>query len=90
MHSLLKIILRRLGWALVVLLGLSVIIFSLMRIIPGDTARLALGHTVPEEIVEQYRERMHYNEPLAIQYYYWIASVVKGDFGKYTITNRPV
>ena len=90
MPSLLKIILRRLGWALVVLLGLSVIIFSLMRIIPGDPARLALGPTVPEEIVEQYRERMHYNELLPIQYYYWIAGVVKGDFGKSTITNRPV
>jgi peptide/nickel transport system permease protein len=90
MPSLLTIILRRLGWALVVLLGLSVIIFSLMRIIPGDPARLALGPTVPEEIVEQYRERMHYNEPLPIQYYYWIAGVVKGDFGKSTITNRPV
>lgn len=90
MPSLLMIILRRLGWALVVLLGLSMIIFSLMRIIPGDPARLALGPTVPEEIVEQYRERMHYNEPLPMQYYYWIAGVVKGDFGMSTITNRPV
>jgi peptide/nickel transport system permease protein len=83
-------ILKRLGWALVVLFGLSVIIFSLMRIIPGDPARLALGPTVPEEIVEQYRERMHYNDPLPMQYYYWITGVVKGDLGVSTVTHRAV
>jgi len=83
-------ILKRLGWALVVLFGLSMIIFSLMRVMPGDPARLALGPTVPEEIVEQYREKMHYNEPLPIQYFYWISGVVKGDLGTSTITNRPV
>ena len=83
-------ILKRLGWALVVLFGLSVIIFSLMRIIPGDPARLALGPTVPEEIVEQYRERMHYNDPLPMQYYYWISGVVKGDLGASTVTHRSV
>ncbi len=83
-------ILKRLGWALIVLIGLSIIIFSLMRIIPGDPARLALGPTVPEEIVERYRERMHYNDPLPTQYYYWITGVMKGDFGVSTVTNRSV
>ena len=90
MSTLFTIIVKRLGWALLVLVGLSVIIFSLMRIIPGDPARLALGPTVPEEIVEQYRERMHYNDPLPIQYYYWISGVLKGDFGVSTVTHRPV
>lgn len=90
MSTILKIVPKRLGWALVVLIGLSIIIFSLMRIMPGDPARLALGPTAPEEIVEQFRERMHYNEPLPMQYYYWITGVIKGDFGKSTITNRPV
>ncbi len=90
MSKLYVTILKRLGWALVVLIGLSVIIFSLMRIIPGDPARLALGPTVPEEIVERYRERMHYNDPLPTQYYYWITGVIKGDFGVSTVTNRSV
>ena len=54
MAALYKTILKRLTWALIVLFGLSIIIFSLMRVIPGDPARLALGPTVPEEIVEQY------------------------------------
>ena len=61
MPSFLVTVLKRLGWALVVLIGLSALLFSLMRIIPGDPARLALGTTAPEDVVERYRERMHYN-----------------------------
>ncbi len=90
MSGLYTTILNRFTWALIVLFGLSIIIFSLMRVIPGDPARLALGPTVPEEIVEQYRERMHYNKPLPTQYYYWITGVIKGDFGRSTITQRNV
>ncbi len=90
MSTLYTTIFKRLGWALVVLFGLSIIIFSLMRVIPGDPARLALGPTVPEEIVEQYRERHHYNKPLPTQYYYWLSGVVKGDFGTSSVTHRSV
>lgn len=61
-----------------------------MRIIPGDPARLALGPTVPEEVVEEYRERMHYNDPLPMQYYYWMSGVLKGDLGVSTVTHRSV
>ncbi len=90
MPALYTTILKRLGWSVVVLFGLSIIIFSLMRIIPGDPARLALGPTAPEEVVEQYRERMHFNKPLPTQYYYWMSGVVKGELGRSTITQRDV
>ena len=62
--SLLKSILKRLLSSLVVLLGLTIIIFVLMRIVPGDPARLALGANVSEEVLENYREVNHLNEPL--------------------------
>jgi peptide/nickel transport system permease protein len=88
--SLLTTVLKRLGWALVVLVGLSMLIFSLMRVIPGDPARLALGPTAPEEVVERYRARMHYNDPLPMQYYWWLSDVVRGDFGMSTVTRREV
>jgi peptide/nickel transport system permease protein len=83
-------VLKRLGWASVVLVGLSILIFSLVRIIPGDPARLALGPTAPEEVVERYRDRMHYNEPLPVQYYFWLRDVLHGDFGQSTVTKRGV
>ncbi|MCB6551528.1 hypothetical protein LI209_22340, partial [Parabacteroides distasonis] len=49
--SLLKSILKRLASSIVVLLGLTIIIFILMRIVPGDPARLALGANVSEEVL---------------------------------------
>jgi peptide/nickel transport system permease protein len=88
--SLFTTVLKRLGWAIVVLIGLSILIFFLMRIIPGDPARLALGPSAPEEVVEQYRVRMHYREPLPVQYYFWFRDVAKGDLGISTVTKRPV
>lgn len=57
--SLFKSILKRLLSALVVLIGLTIIIFILMRIVPGDQARLALGANASEETVEAYRESHH-------------------------------
>ncbi|MEL7567550.1 MAG: ABC transporter permease [Dehalobacterium sp.] len=88
--TLIKSIFKRLCWAVVVLLGLSIVIFALLRIIPGDPARMALGPRATEDIVEQYREVHHLNDPLPIQYAYWIEGVVQGDFGTSTVTMRPV
>ncbi len=53
--ALLKSILKRLASSIVVLLGLTVIIFILMKVVPGDPARLALGPNVSEEALEHYR-----------------------------------
>lgn len=90
MSSIFKSIISRLLWAIVVLLGLSVMIFALLRIIPGDPARMALGETASEEAVERYREEMHYNDPLPVQYVYWLKGVLHGDFGKSVVTKRSV
>jgi len=57
---------------------------------PGDPARVALGALVPEEIVQRYREWMHYDEPLHVQYYYWIRSAIQGTFGESLVTRRNV
>ncbi len=85
-----KTTVKRLFQALLVLVGLSIIIFALMRIIPGDPARLALGPSAPEEVVEAYREKMHYNDPYIKQYFYWLQGVLRGDFGMSTVTQRSV
>ena len=86
----LKTTIKRLLQALLVLIGLSIMIFTLMRIIPGDPARLALGPSAPEEVVEAYREKMHYNDPYIKQYFYWLQGVLKGDFGMSNVTQRNV
>jgi len=73
-----------------VLLGLSVLVFLLARVMPGDPARLALGQRAPEDVVERFRETMHLNDPLPVQYFYWLKGFVQGDFGISFITRRPV
>lgn len=88
--DLLKSIVNRLLWVLVVLFGLSILIFCLLRVMPGDPARMALGPSAPEDVVARYREVNHLNDPLPVQYAYWLKGVVQGDFGTSTVTRRPV
>ena len=84
-----KIIKRLLSYVLV-LFGLSVLIFVLVRIMPGDTARIALGARAPEYAVEALREEMHLKDPYPVQYVYWLRDMLRGDFGDSIITKRPV
>lgn len=73
-----------------VLLGLSVLIFVIGRVVPGDPARLALGPRTPEEVVQNLREEMNLDKPIHQQYVLWLKGVTRGDLGNSLITRRPV
>jgi len=81
---------RRVVHSIFVLLGLSVVIFIISRIMPGDPARMALGPRAPQWAVDNLREQMHLNDPLYTQYYYWLRDALHGDFGMSLRTKRPV
>jgi peptide/nickel transport system permease protein len=81
---------RRLLYAILVLLGLSVVIFVIARIMPGDPARMAVGMQAPQWVVDRLREQMHLTKPLPEQYYYWLRDALHGDFGLSLVTQRPV
>lgn len=72
------------------MLGLSIVIFVIARIMPGDPARMAVGGRAPQWVVDRLRDQMHLNDPLAVQYGYWLADAVHGDFGLSLVTQRPV
>ena len=59
----------------------SVIIFVLLRAVPGDPARIALGVTASEEDVAALAEQLGTNRPLTVQYVDWMQSLLTGDFG---------
>ena len=80
----------RLASTLLVLVGVSMLIFFIARIIPGDPARVALGARATVEQVEQMRESLHLNEPIAVQYFYFMRNLFQGDLGISLYTNRPV
>jgi len=72
------------------LIGISVLIFLLIRVMPGDPARLALGTQATQDMVEDLRQRMHLNEPLHKQYYYWAKGLLQGDLGRSLYSYRNV
>src|SRR2546430_10400989 len=72
---------RRLALAIPLLLGMSVLVFGLMRFVPGDPAVVVLGYKATPEGVRALREAFHLDEPLPAQYARWLAGLVRGDFG---------
>jgi len=83
-------ILNRALHSIFVLLGLSVVIFTISRVMPGDPARMAVGSRAPQWVVDNIREQMHLNDPLPVQYFYWLTDALHGDFGISLVTRRDV
>lgn len=83
-------LLRRLGWSLLVLVGLSIVIFTIARVVPGDPARMALGPTASSQQVEALRENLGLNKPLPEQYFRFISGLAQGDLGRSLLTERSV
>lgn len=81
---------RRILHLIPVFLGLSVLIFIVSRVIPGDPVRLALGTEATEEAVQQLRKQTGLDRPLVVQYLTYMAGVLRGDFGYSLRTHRNV
>ncbi len=83
-------ILKRLVSAIPVLFGLSVIVFLIMALIPGDPATAILGSYATPENVERINRELGLDKTLLEQYGIWISNLLQGDFGRSYILNRPV
>ena len=83
-------LLKRLLLSIFVIFGLSIVIFIIARVVPGDPSRMALGPRAPEEVVQRLRQEMYLDKPLPEQYFYWIRGVLSGDFGRSLVTKRAV
>ena len=85
-----KFICKRLLLGIFVLLGTSILIFTIARIVPGDVPTIALGSRASEAAKEALREELYLNDAFPIQYAKWLSDVLHGDFGNSFITKRPV
>ncbi len=90
MREYVKYFVKRIGFSIFVLIGLSIVIFFISRVVPGDPARISLGPNATEEAVQQLRTKMHLDDPLLLQYVYWMEGAVQGDFGDSLMTKRSV
>lgn len=80
----------RLGSALLVLLVLTVVVFTLTRIIPSDPAVVYAGPKAPPAELERIRERLGFDRPLPVQYLSYLGGLLTGDWGDSLSTRRPV
>lgn len=83
-------VLRRIALLIITLFGLSIVIFVVSHIAPGDPARLAAGPFATEEMVEHLKEQFGLNKPLPQQYGIFLAQLLRGDLGRSIRTRRPV
>jgi len=73
-----------------VLLGISVVTFVLIRMIPGDPARILLGVRATQEAINAIHRQFGLDQPIYIQFVYFLANLVQGEFGRSIIYRAPV
>ena len=83
-------ILKRLVSAIPVLFGITVIVFLIMAMIPGDPALAILGSYATPENVEKLNRDLGLDQPLVARYFIWLGNMLTGDFGRSFSLNRPV
>ncbi|MFB2881629.1 ABC transporter permease [Floridanema aerugineum] len=85
-----KYILKRLFSLLPVLIGITLLVFTLLHLIPGDPAVVLLGERATPEQIESLRQQLGLNQPLPIQYFNFLFNVIRFDFGKSIISGIPI
>jgi len=85
-----RYILKRLLLLVPVLLGISIIVFLIMELIPGDAAQAILGSFATPENLERVRSELGLDKPLVQRYFIWLGNILQGDFGRSYSLDRPV
>jgi peptide/nickel transport system permease protein len=85
-----RYVLRRTAQAAVALLGVSIVVFALIHLVPGDPVRTALGTRFDQELYEALIARAGLDQPLLVQYWNWLTSALTGDLGVSFRTGQPV
>lgn len=85
-----RYVIKRILSMIPTLLLTSILVFLIIRLIPGDPAVATLGEMATEEKLIEIREQMGLNEPIYKQYWIWIRNVLRGDLGNSIFQRRPV
>lgn len=81
---------RRLAQILPTLLFVSMLIFGLQQLLPGDPAKILAGEDQDPNVVAHLRAKLHLDEALPVRYAYWMGGVLRGDLGESLRTQQPV
>lgn len=86
----LRYITRRLLAMIPTLIGVTIVVFMFIHLIPGDPATAMLRENAPVEVAERIRESLGLNKPLYEQYLIYMGKILRGDLGRSLVTNNPV
>ncbi|MEO8653412.1 MAG: ABC transporter permease [Ramlibacter sp.] len=85
-----RYLINRLAAILPTIFFVTVIIFGLQQLLPGDAATMLAGEDQDPQVIAYLRQKMHLDEPLPVRYGYWIAGVARGDLGESLRIQEPV
>ena len=85
-----RYLLKRLAAIIPTLFLVSVMIFALQQLLPGDPALVIAGEDRDESVVQHLRAKFHLDEPLPVRYGYWMADVLRGNLGESVRIQKPV
>jgi len=83
-------LIKRLAQVVPTLVFVSMLIFGLQQLLPGDPAKILAGEEQDPSVIAHLRVKLHLDEPLPMRYAYWVGGVLKGDFGESIRTQQPV
>ena len=83
-------LLRRLASIVPTLLFVSMLIFGLQQLLPGDPAKILAGEEQDPSVVAYLHKKLHLDEPLPVRYAYWVGGVLRGDLGESVRSQQPV
>jgi len=83
-------IIRRIATIIPTLIFVSLLIFGLQQLLPGDPAMILAGEERDPTVIAHLRETMHLDEPFPVRYLYWLRGVVRGDLGESLRMQQPV
>ena len=81
---------KRLATIVPTLVFVSMLIFGLQQLLPGDAALILAGEDQDPTVIAYLREKLHLDEPLPVRYAYWMGGVLQGDLGESVRTQQPV
>ena len=85
-----EFLLKRIASILPTLVVVSMLIFGLQQLLPGDPAKILAGEEQDPTVVAYLRAKLHLDEPLPVRYGYWMGGVLQGDLGESVRTQQPV
>src|SRR3954468_6412272 len=83
-------LLRRIAQLVPTLVLVSMLIFGLQQLLPGDPAKILAGEEQDPQVIAYLTAKMHLDEPLPVRYVYWVSGALRGDLGESIRNQQPV